>query len=127
MTRLIDLPPPSDADIALLKACAASPEAKEALARLLCRQLSCVQEYHLLNIELFKAAAQSEYLEDQVLEHMDDVWRRLSSDEIDTFHQEHNLLITKYHEIFVASEVYRNEMEHREIDQNAKKEANEND
>lgn len=85
-----------------------------ALETLAENQLSSLQEYLLLNMQLlFSQNSEDAALEDALMERMDGVWWKMSSEEVDEANRIHSAMIVRYHEIFEASEAHRQEELHR--------------
>lgn len=93
---------------------------QEVLEALINRQPNPEQEYLLLSVELMRAQhVNDEKIEEALLDRLDALWWPLPSEVAERIEQTNLFLTNRYHEIFMASQAYRQEQEHKTLDEDA--------
>ena len=118
------LPPfaPTPEALEIARAQVLGTPAQEVLEVLIQRQLSAEQEYFVLTVELMRAQqVNDEPSEEALTDRLDALWWPLTSEVAERIEETNLFLTNRYHEIFMASQAYRQEQEHRKLDEDASK------
>ena len=118
------LPPsaPTPEALEIARAQVLGTPAQEVLEVLIQRQPAPEQEYLMLSVELMRAQhSNDEKTEEALLDRLDALWWPLPSEVAERIEETNLFLTNRYHEIFMASQAYRQEQEHKKLDEDASK------
>lgn len=116
------LPPPrlSQEDIDLVRSHLAGTGAEKLFDVLVKRQPTVEQEYFLFTVDLMRVQELGDEKQEEALtDRMDALWWSLSRKEIDYVNKTQDMLIQQFHDIWVASQAYREDQEHKKVDEDA--------